>query len=136
MCLYLTENQSVDQLFKEGQHKRTFWKVVHSDGMSHFWDHQYKVGKNISTRTEKSLSHQEKSSDIVSYGIHVYTSKTDAKDYLAKLQYNITKTILPVICYKKDLVAIGLYNEAVFMNVYVEPRTYQRVFGKVNKDKD
>lgn len=78
-----------------------------------------------SSRTSKKLSGDEKYKWKIEPGIHVYTSRRKAQSN----QYS-RHVVVPVTCYKKDLVAQGTYNEAVFMEVTIEPRTWNKIFSK------
>lgn len=75
---------------------------------------------NISNRDKIELTYEEIVDGYISHGIHVYTSYRAASS-----QYN-KRDIIPVRCYKKDLVSGGKEGEAVFMKVFLRKRDYHK----------
>ena len=127
----MTSNQDPDTLFGKAK-KKTFWKIVIYDSKrkeirSLYRGFPYILGKNSSNRINKDLSLTERYSSRIDKGIHVYTTKQKAKNMIDLLKDNCPEVIIPVVCYKKDLVAIGVKNDAVFMKVLVEERSIKRL---------
>lgn len=125
MCLDLKVSAKPKDIFGDKDEK-VFYKVVSAYYptilVSVYWGVEYKVGENKSNRWDKKLDEGEKEWQEVSKGIHVYTDKDRA---IIMVTGQVEK-ILPVICRKEDLVAIGYRDEAVFMKVTVRQEDYDK----------
>ena len=88
----------------------------------------YQVGWNKSDR--KSIDIYDKDDPVifswktvVQHGIHVYRTKRAAKVFV------VGNLIVPVTCYLKDLVAMGLSSEAVFMKVFLKKADHDKAIN-------
>ena len=124
------------KLNKEG--KITCWKIYKfNDSIKTLYPIYYNnkndikgPGIVISNRQNKKLINIEKEKEHVSViykGIHVYTTRAEALLSLKIGELNKYCVIIPVTCYKKDLIAQGTGNEAAFMNVTIEKDTWDKI---------
>lgn len=94
--------------------KRVMWKVVLKNMRSirYTENKKYKIGRWYkSNRTSKELSCYERASRLVNKGIHVYTTREEAR------RNNQYCTLLKVEVDPSDWVASGRYDEAVYIKV-------------------
>lgn len=84
----------------------------------------WRQGVNKSTRKTKKLTREETRQNIVDKGIHVYLKRPSEKTCGF---YNV---IVPIQCNMRDLVRIGLNNEAVFMKARITSQDYKKALKK------
>lgn len=120
MCLCIDKNKT-NKAKKNKTGKVVRWKVVertYNDMYSpcRFY-YKYKPGWNISNRIYKTLE----LNGICNKGIHVFTSRNAAREFSCfEYGYRIVK----VICYNKDLIAVGKFNDEVYMKVFFPKDEY------------
>jgi len=127
MCLSL--NQLKNKVFntswyrtllKDG--KITCYKILEYYNkrlMSPYQRKIYRTGWNKSNRKSIDITDTDKQWETVVHGIHVYRTKRQATKDIFCYSFSGKLVIIPVTCYLKDLVAMGLYSEAVFMKVFL-----------------
>lgn len=132
MCLWTSEykTEELKETFKLTPYI-TCYKIVYSDPnekhyrsviCTHF---KWKKGwnrSNISLLDEIALFfHCYKPSYHIDNGIHVFINEKAAENELELLYPNkYTYKIITVKCYKKDFMAVGEDNDAVFSKVWLE----------------
>ena len=79
----------------------------------------YQPGWNKSNRKMVDISDKNINCMFVSRGIHVYRTKRQAKENITCYYSSCNLVIIPVVCYLKDLIAMGKHSEAVFMKVFI-----------------
>jgi hypothetical protein len=131
MCLDIDEKRTkrVRRTLKEHGGKSIMWKVVRmgfvNSDHSILYDQDYKKGCVAkSNRCYLEMNSVEEAFDQIDRGIHVFTNKPKAKEYLARqkrVPFNrgAYLKIIPVTVSEKDFVAAGKVYDAVFMQVYV-----------------
>jgi len=94
----------------------------------------YQVGWNKSDR--KSIDIYDKDDPVifswktvVQHGIHVYRTKRQATKDIFYYSSSGKLVIIPVTCYLKDLVAMGLSSEAVFMKVFLKKADHDKAIN-------
>ena len=85
-----------------------------------------------SDRVSAKLTPAEISYSEITQGIHVYTSREEARTYEF---LGCDRIIVPVICKEKDLVAEGVGSEAVFMKVRIDKKTWKKIFSPKTEKK-
>jgi len=136
MCLTINGN-----LTKKGLKGRK----VHSNGMVKVWKclfytregflispfysdwgcSHWKPGWKMSNRQSKKMTLEEKHYQRIYYGIHVYLNRKSARRAKASAE-----VVVPVYVYKKDLIAIGYVDEAVFNQVFFKKEDYNKALKK------
>ena len=123
MCLYIDDRRTreLKQKFKSNK-SITCYKVLNTNCTSNIFGCKYHTGWNYSSRGWQhiELTEEEKESQRINYGIHVFVSQQSAERYRA--YYEI---IVPVTCYKNDLVSGGKCGHAVFTKVFLKKRNYK-----------
>jgi hypothetical protein len=93
-----------------------------------------KDGAYVSNRKTKTRTHYEKRNGVINKGIHVYLNKKDAE---ADKIYSRLYILIPVVCYKKDLIDFGYHasswdcrgiKQAVFMKVKIKHKCHRKLF--------
>ena len=135
MCLYI-DWAKTNGAKKNKTGKVVRWKVVlryfYASGKPvlyslYHYNYKYKPGWNKSDRPNKTCT-----GFVCNKGIHVFTSEAYAKSYLG-----IGQLLLKVICYNKDLVAVGKYHDEVYTKVFLPKDEYDDALkrkGKVRKE--
>jgi len=127
MCL-LVDKKSVERgaNLRNKTGKRVYWKVVINryDGINSSVKScfEWKPGWNISDRPLISLNIMEGRNQIVERGIHVFTSRKQARKSVWFFGHRVVK----VICYNKDCVAFDEGGtEAVYTKVFLARDEYK-----------
>lgn len=81
-----------------------------------------KPGWVVSNRETKKFNRMERT--IVNKGIHVFLNKKGAEEHLG------TGVIIPVRCYYKDLVAVGILGNSTESAVFMKVRITKKAFDK------
>lgn len=107
--------------------KVTCWKIYwkEDDHLESYWKYQKISSPRMvlsDRKTGTKLYDWEWENGIVNRGIHVYTRK---QDYVSSECCQI-----PVVCQRKDFVAEGCDNEAVFTQVEITKRNWNKIFKK------
>lgn len=122
------------ELNKKG--KITCWKVYKKNKKSlssvYYGQNIKRSGVIVSNRQNEILGRIELIDGFVDLGIHVYTAEKEAR---FNSLYYMPKTVdiaivIPVTCYKKDLIAQGDCQEAVFNQVEITRETWNEIFPK------
>lgn len=95
--------------------------MVSSNRQAIFHYYTYKKGLNKSSRTSIDLTMDEKRSNQVQEGIHLFRTRAEARNYKKATLYSCDK-IARCICQVKDLVGVGWfqgYRSLVFTKVRV-----------------
>jgi len=128
MCLRIDE-PSTEKAKQTLWTRATFYKVLmisFADSkpalIAPFREKIYKAGYNKSDRITLRINRNERTSGLIGKGIHVYRTRNRAGMSSAMGHFSI---IVPVLCYKKDLVAYGKGSEAVFMKVFLSKKNLE-----------
>ena len=117
----------------------TCWKVYDTGNslklLQSLWQGQRinKAGVVKSDRASKEFTISEYAGGFVNRGIHVFTTRKKAEKELrwaSPSGSNKRFVIVPVICRKSDLIAQGVADDAVFMKVRIEKRTWDKIFSE------
>ena len=125
MCLYIDKTKT-NKAKKNKTGKVVRWKVVtrsyfgvvidflHSVMKVFTW----KIGWNQSDRKNNYLSADESDIRIINHGIHVFTTRKIARSWCGHDGVRGDR-IVKIICYNKDLVAVGNQHDEVYMKVFL-----------------
>jgi len=130
MCLSLSQiNNKPRKVFNTSWYRElkengkiTCYKILehYRDKLfSPFQRYYYKPGWNKSNRKSIDITDTDEQWETVVHGIHVYRTKRQAKKNITCYYSSCNLVIIPVVCYLKDLVAMGKDSEAVFMKVFI-----------------
>jgi len=122
MCLYIDKTKT-NKAKKNKTGKVIRWKVVKRSSYSlcsvcfpgFFWKPGWNKAKN---RQDVNLSSMEREYGIVDVGIHVFSTEKRASCF-KNVSHDPYEFIVKVICYNKDLVAVGKKNDEVYMKVFL-----------------
>ena len=133
MCLHInTIKTKTARENKTGKVVR--WKVVTQNYLpslsSLCYAFKWKPGFNESNRINLNLDEFERKYNAVGYGIHVCTTRKEARRWATMRGRRIIK----VICYKKDLIAVG-NNDEVYMKVFVPKDEYDSAINRKSKER-
>lgn len=133
MCLYIRTQDIKDSRLKFKNDKVICYKVLKKTKtylQSPIQNAQYKAGWK-KARGKVDIR-DDLSGNLLLYGgaIHVYRSYKKAKckqrGYLRVKRY----VVIPVICYKKDFIAVGQHGEAAFKKVFVRPSDFKEAMNE------
>ena len=139
MCLYINQarTKEIEEKLKNSPRQQCiFWKVYSRVN----WKNQFSsgtflrplyypktgkvsFGRIFSCRPYKKITENEKDTNRIDYGIHVYITKKKA---IAHYTSSLNPVLVPVICELKDFIAAGNDNDAVFTKVRLTKRSYQK----------
>ena len=121
MCLYI-HKEKTKEAKKNKTDKVVRWKVVKCINFKYlrspFFPYTWTIGWNKADRKTTDVG---VSTFRVETGIHVYTSREEARWIVRRALY---RKIIRVICYKKDLIAIGWDRDEVYTKVFVPKDEY------------
>lgn len=133
MCLYIDEKETrlIKRRFAaakaKGKNYIVCYKILRINWnkkmYSPFYPKEYKPGWNKSNRKTPKLTRYEKL--YINKGIHVMTSKSDKY-----VEVDEEEILIPVYCYKKDLISGGQDKEAVFSKVFITRKDYDDFIRK------
>lgn len=120
MCLYIDNSQKITWP-KYGKGFKVFWKKFYFYGSRITGYYQVSYSYNHGWNFPTTL-YVDKSKKIISGGcFHVYTNR-----YVNMYTKIINPELLPVICHKDDLIALGSHNDAVFKKIYIPKYDYDK----------
>lgn len=132
MCLdiYSIKVKDLNKKFKNN--KVIYYKVVYKHFMSNYLSTPFQ-GTTINSGyfiadpvTDKRILCR--SSYISSGAIHVYTTKK-----IALKEADFNDVVIPVICNKKDFIAIGQDGDACFTKVFIRKKDYEKALKAKSK---
>lgn len=129
MCLDIYSRSETDLNKKFKNNKVTFYKVlVYDEGglITPFQKTIVKPGffEALNPLNKNSLPY----CSVTSGAIHVYTNKKMALDNACS--YEI---VIPVICHKKDFLAMGTLGDACFTKVFIRKKDYEKALKAKSK---
>jgi len=132
MCLFI-DRKKTTKAKKNKTGKVVRWKVLRSDSClnSMCKSHTWKPGYNKSDRQTLGLSMDENIFGRVDKGFHVSTSRAMARTWLF---YNCSR-LVKVVCYNKDLVAVGNDGDEVYTRVFLSKDEYNDALKRKGKEK-
>ena len=130
MCLYVSKRKSSIK-FVNGKAK--LWKVVREtdNQLTGLWQTHYVYSPGYNFPSDYNLL--EVTDNVVHGGaIHVCTTLKEAKSKVSINPYG--RKIIPVYVWKKDLLAIGGDDDAVFKKIFIYKKDYDDLVKLFHKD--
>lgn len=131
MCLLVPHDFKPTLKFKDG--KVVCYKVVCVDESRkkkrligvYRSKYKYKAGWN-KPKQWRVVKHTYSSGSYEIHGgcIHVYTNREEPRNIY---EFSPEYAIIPVMCYEKDLVAVGTGDKAAFKKIYIGKKSYARL---------
>jgi hypothetical protein len=114
MCLFIAKPRGIK--------RRVVWKLLLAGHGRYLTPHMYErveLGEDlVSDRTTTALSEGEAERGVVNRGIHVFSSKREART-AAKCWDNTRHIVVKALVDPADWVADGRLNEAVYMKIFL-----------------
>ena len=132
MCLFI-DRKKTKEAKKNKTGKVVRWKVLRLDASLNSMCQSYvwKPGYNKSDRQTLELDMDEVTYGRVNRGIHVSTSQAMARTWVF---YNCSR-LVKVVCYNKDLVAVGKDGDEVYTKVFLPKDEYNDALKRKGKEK-
>lgn len=127
MCLYISPRKRLK--FKNG--RITLYKVVLVENNSlnaPYWNFEYHSGFNYPIGSLRIILNT-----INGGAIHVCTSKAKASKINNSMLEENKFVVIPVTCYKKDLIAEGLSSDAAFSKIFISKEVYRKALKAKTK---